>query len=89
MKGDASIFGNKAQGRVKTRQGSHSRSDSPRARIFQPYRARDRPVSDLMTKVRTVHTEQARAATGETAARLNRSKMEKDKSGVPYSTGNR
>ena len=60
MKGDASVFVNKAQGRVKTRQGSHSRRDLPPARVFQPYRARDRPVSDYPKRVGKRHSGESR-----------------------------
>ena len=60
MKGDASKFGNKAKGRVKTRQGIHNRRDSPRARVFQPYRARDRPVSDYPKRVGKRHSGESR-----------------------------
>ena len=50
MKGDASKFGNKAQGRVKTRHHTDTPVLAERTRRFHPYRARDRPVSDYQKR---------------------------------------
>ena len=60
MKGDASIFGNKAQGRVKTRHHTDTPALAERARRFHPYKARDRPVSDYPKRVGKRHSEESR-----------------------------
>ena len=60
MKGDASVFGNKTQGRVKARHQTDTPVLAEHARQFNPYRARDRPVSDYPKRVGKRHSEESR-----------------------------